>query len=532
MNYRLPCFLWCILACISLWSDEIEPIVEKDMQEERSVLPEETLKEKSFPALHLTQQSWIGRIVINDKKQGISDATWMYVKAAIDHFKEKRPACVIVELNTPGGEIYASQRISNALRSLDMKDGIPVIAYVNNWAVSAGAMLAYSCRYIIVAPDATMGAATPVFQTQDGMKAAPEKINSAMRADFANRASFFGRNPDIVRAMVDPDIILVRRKGQIIALCSEGDLNTTPGEKDEVISPKGKLLSLTADQMNEFGVADMVVPKEIAFFPDDEIAQKSPVRQTPFRTIPELAAYPDVPVETFQMDMKTSVIAFFASPLVCSALAFVVFVCFYLEMSSPGMVLPGIVGSAALFLLLIGSFAQEALSWFEPLCVLVGLAFIAIELAFFPTLGFLLFIGGALLVFGIICLVVPGIGSVRFEGDTLNAAGEYVVHRLAWFSGAFLLAIPAIIYLSRHLSLKTLRFSGIILENPSLQERELPNICRGEECMVASPLRPSGKIEHNGHLFDAVSDGRYIEEKTRVHVVEVRGNIIVVEPVL
>jgi membrane-bound serine protease (ClpP class) len=531
MTCRIALCLCCILNCsISLFT-HAEEVIPADHFVDRCNRTEEAFKEKLTQSVHLTPQSWIGRIVIHDHKQGISEATWIYVKAAIDSFKERRPACVILELNTPGGEVFASQRISNVIRSLDTKDGIPVIAYVNNWAVSAGAMIAYSCRYIVAAPDASMGAATPVFQTSEGMSEAPEKVNSALRSDFANRASFFDRNPDIARAMVDPDIILVRRGGQIIALSSESELHNSSHGKDEVLSPKGKLLTLTAEQMKDLGVADMVFPKDIAFSPDEEIPQGAPLCQTPFRVIPGLSAFPDVPVETFQMNTKTTIVAFLASPLVSSVLVFVMMVCFYLEMSAPGVLLPGVVGGGAVLLLLMGSFAQEAVTWFEPVCIAIGCGIIAIELTFFPTLGLLLFVGGAFLIFGIISLVIPGVQSIRFEGNMLNAAGAYVLYRLAWLSAAFLLAIAAIIVLSRHLLLKTLRFSGIILEEESPSEEVLSRIVSGDEATVVATLRPAGKIERDGHLFDAVSGGRYIEEKTRVRVVEVRGNIIFVEPV-
>ena len=488
-------------------------------------------KEASFQHIHLTPHSTIGRLIINDRKSGISEATWIYVKAAIDRFIQEKPACVILELNTPGGEVFAAQRISHALRSLDTKHGIPVIAYVNNWAISAGAMLAYSCRYIVVAPDASMGAATPVFQTSEGMEVAPEKVNSALRTDFANRASFFDRNPDIARAMVDSDVVLVRRGGKIMALVSEDEILKDPAAKDEILSPKGKLLTLTAEQMRAYGVADWVIPKEAAGTPDEDIDGVIPISETPFRTIPGFSAFSDVPVETFQMDMKTTLVSILASPVVSSILVFVAFVCFYIEMSAPGVSLPGIVGGIAVFLLLVGSFAQEAITWFEPLCIMIGLGVIALELTFFPTLGVLLVVGGALVFFGTVSLVIPGIESVRFEGEALNAAGEYVLYRLGWLSGAFLLAVVVIVLLGRYLSLKTLRISGIILENePPQLFIEPPRIAPGDEAVVIAALRPAGKIEYKTRLFDAVSGSRYIEEGTRVRVIEVRGSDVFVEP--
>lgn len=207
------------------------------------------------------KQNEIGYISIDDHSQGISESTWLYVKTALDRYNKTRPSFVILNLNTPGGEVFAAQKISDALKDLDIQYDIPVVAYINNWAISAGAMLAYSCRFIIITKDASMGAAEPVLASDTGeMKTASEKINSALRTDFSNRASFFGRNPYIAEAMVDKDIILVKRQGKIIKLDNESQIKTTEPDPDLLISPKGKLLTLTGEQLIEFGVADMMVP--------------------------------------------------------------------------------------------------------------------------------------------------------------------------------------------------------------------------------------------------------------------------------
>ena len=85
-----------------------------------------------------------------------------------------------------------------------------------------------------------MGAAEPLTMEGQKMEVASEKVNSALRADFANRASFFGRNPHIAEAMVDKDIILVLREGAIVRLDSDDQIHKGD-HPDQVISPKGKL---------------------------------------------------------------------------------------------------------------------------------------------------------------------------------------------------------------------------------------------------------------------------------------------------
>ena len=115
-----------------------------------------------------TGENRIGYISIDDRTSGITQGTWLYVKQALDHYQKEKPIFIILNLNTPGGEVFAAQRIATALKDMDIQFGVPVVAYINNWAISAGAMLAYSSRFIVAGRDASMGAAEPVIASQTG----------------------------------------------------------------------------------------------------------------------------------------------------------------------------------------------------------------------------------------------------------------------------------------------------------------------------------------------------------------------------
>ena len=126
----------------------------------------------------------VGLITIEDRTNGINESTWIYVKKALDEYKEKKPIFIILELNTPGGEVFAAQKISDALKEMDTQYNIPVVAYINNWAISAGAMLAYSCRFIAVVKDASMGAAEP------SQLSAGEEQKSPRKSEFGDAQRF------------------------------------------------------------------------------------------------------------------------------------------------------------------------------------------------------------------------------------------------------------------------------------------------------------------------------------------------------
>jgi membrane-bound serine protease (ClpP class) len=456
--------------------------------------------ENFFARFGSAPNDYIGRICINNRNQEINEATVLYVKAALDFYRTKKPVCVILELDTPGGELFSAKRISKELLAFDTDTSIPVVAYINNWAISAGALLAYSCRYIVITPDACMGAATPVSIGEEGMKEAPEKVNSLVRAEFANKAIHFNRNPSVARAMVDSDGVLVRRGGNIILLDAASQVEPT----DVVLLPHGKLLTLTAKELLTYGIADSEL------------------------TVP-LTQGLTFPIRTYEMTTKEKIISFFTNPAVSSLLIFVAMVCFYIEMSAPGASIPGLIAGVALFFVIVGSLAQDAVTWFEPLCILGGALLITAECMFFPTFGALLFIGGALCLFGILGFLIPGFAEITFDQESFSLFRGYLIERLGYVSGAFLFAILSIIFFARFVSSKLLSRAGIVLQNTMPTPVETAVIQVGDETRTMSALRPAGKIFWKGSSLDAISRGSFVEEGVQVRVKEVRGNIIVVE---
>jgi membrane-bound serine protease (ClpP class) len=484
----------------------------------------------------------IGHIIIEDRTSGINEATWLYVKSALDYYKKIKPIFVILELNTPGGEVFAAQKISNALKDLDTQFNIPVIAFINNWAISAGAMLAYSCRFIVVAKDASMGAAEPVIQGTTGkLETASEKVNSALRADFANRARFFDRDPNIAEAMVDKDVILVLRHDKVLRLDSESQIRTTGPEPDTIISPKGKLLTLDAEQLIRYGVADALLPpvKTELITEKEQEEGKWPASKMLLFQQPFFKDIPNAMVDSYRMDWKTRFFAFLSSPLISSLLFLGLLLGFYVELSSPGFGIAGTVALTCLFLIILSSFALEIANWLELILLLVGIVIILVELFVLPTFGLLGFIGIIFFLVGLFGMMLPGIGSVSFEFDTqtLNAAGQAFFERLAWLCGTLVVGFIIMILLGRYVTPSLAGFSRFVLsgreqdasqgyisgDNP----QDLPQ--PGSKGEAISTLRPAGKIMIHDVIYDAITAGSFIEKGKPIVVVKLDGSVIVVE---
>lgn len=479
----------------------------------------------------------VGRIVIDDKQSGINQGTWIYVKKALDYYREKKPLFIILELNTPGGEVFSAQQISDALKEFDTQESIPVVTYINNWAISAGVMLTYSTRFITTVKDGTMGAAEPVIQGESGeMKTASEKVNSALRADFASRARFFDRNPAIAEAMVDKDLILVMRKGQIIKLDSESSLVTTGPDPDIVISPKGKLLTLNAEEMMRYGVADMLMlpekltpmtkeEKSLGSFPGDKMLL---FKQPQFRDIPR------VYIDTYQMDWKTRLFVFLNHPIVSSILVMGLLFGAYIEFTTPGATLPGTVSFLCLFLIVLSSFALEIGNFLELILVLTGIGVIIVDVFFLPTFGFLGILGALSFFIGLAGLLLPGLHDFSFEWEskTVNAAGALVIERLGWLALGVVGAAVLALFFSRKINPE--RFKRLVLMGHEQDDyrawSHLAYPAKGSLGVTLTTLRPAGKVEVAGKQYDALSRGAFIEKGNRVTVIGFdSGALIVVE---
>jgi membrane-bound serine protease (ClpP class) len=482
----------------------------------------------------------IGYLYIGDHEDSINQSTWLYIKQGLDYYQKTKPLFIILELDTPGGEVFAAQKISDALKEMDVQFGIPIVAYINNWAISAGAMLAYSSRFIATAKDGSMGAAEPVLMGDGGkMESASEKVNSALRADFANRARFFDRNPLLAEAMVDKDLILVLRHGKIIQLDNENQMRLTGPEADLVISPKGKLLTLDTEKMVAYGVADCVVPdkKQGIITAEEQQAGKWPADKMPLFQLPFFSTIPNATIHKYQMDWKTRFFVLMATPLVSSLLMMGLLIGGYMEFNSPGLGWPGLIAATCLFFIILSSFALQIASWLEVIILLVGLILILAEVFILPTFGLLGILGIVLFIVGLFSLLLPGISSISFDPQSWNAAGDYFINRLAWLSGSFILSTVIIAWLARYVLPRFSVFNRFVLVGSEQEAsqgyfagnapQDLPAI--GSQGEVLATLRPAGKIIIKNKIYDAISTGHFIEAGTAISVVRLDGGTPVVD---
>ncbi|MCC6128112.1 MAG: hypothetical protein IT584_02800 [Chlamydiae bacterium] len=437
----------------------------------------------------------------------IDTSTYLYVKFALNHFREKGAKFVILELNTPGGEVFAAQKISHLLHEMDALHHIPVIAYINHWALSAGAMLAYSCRYIAISPSASLGAAEPVLMKSEGMESAPEKINSALRAEFANLAALFGRDPFLAEAMVDKDIFLVRRDGKFLKLESEDLLQKT----DEILSAKGKLLTLHAGQLSKFGLASF----------QTSVSEKGLFAIEEFKNIPNCLEIPF-------SDWKIDFFAFLCHPIVLSLLSLGIMGGIYLESSMPSHGVGIAISVACALLLFLSHSADAAIHSLEMIFFLLGVGLILLELFFVSALGLLFFAGSLLVIGSSFLLGLPDLGAVHFafSMEDWNLAAFALYRSFGWFCVTFCLSAGFMVLLQRYRAVFFRRF--ILQEDPLFLEKTFQGPEIGALAETLTACRPFGKVKVGDDIFEASSEISCIDKGQRVKIVAVDGTLVLI----
>ena len=117
----------------------------------------------------------------------IGSKTWRYTREALNDATTSGSDMVVVHLNTYGGSVEHADSIRTALLNYPR----PVVAFVDNNAASAGALIALACDSVYMRPGATMGAVT-VVNGADGA-AMPDKYQAYMRAMMRSNAEHHGK---------------------------------------------------------------------------------------------------------------------------------------------------------------------------------------------------------------------------------------------------------------------------------------------------------------------------------------------------
>jgi len=398
-------------------------------------------------------------------------------------------AVIILDVDTFGGRVDAAVKIRDAL----LRTEIPVVAFVDNRAISAGALISLAADHIVFAPGGSMGAATPV-QLQGGQaQAVEEKTVSYMRSEMRATAEANGRPGVLAEAMVDADVAI------------------------EGVIPRGKLLTVTTDEAVKLGLAAQKIGSV------EEILTAMGLESAEVRR-------PEV-------NWAEKVARFLTDPVVSGLLMSLGMLGLLLEFYTPGFGITGGIGVMCLMLFFGGSSIAGLAGWEEMVIFALGIAALGVEVFVLPGFGVAGVLGigliGASLVMALIGMPMGTSWEVGLLGDALGAV---IISLL----GTTLALIIVIRYLPGSFLGKWLVLEHTLggskdgtapgPDEPWQAASADNRVWLGKKGVALTPLRPSGRIRVGDDVVDVVSRDRWIDRDTPVKVVETEGvRVVVIE---
>jgi membrane-bound serine protease (ClpP class) len=397
-----------------------------------------------------------------------------FLSRTISEAEKSGAAAVLLNINTFGGRVDAAVAMRDALLNAPVR----TIAFVNQRAISAGALIALACETLVMTKGGTIGAATPVLSGGGETRATDEKTVSYVRKEFRATAETRNRPPQFAEAMVDEDVEIAG------------------------VVAKGKLLTLTASEALEHKVADLTAATVAAAL--------------------EAAGLPNAEMRNARETWAESFVRFLTNPVVSSLLMTVGLLGLLVEIRTPGFAVPGSIGLASLGLFFWGHWIVRLAGWEELLLVSIGVLLLALEIFVFPGLT-LAGIAGILALGAGLGMTLIGAGATT--SVIIGALGRVALSLLLAMAGGFALLrlLPSLPF-GRRLVLAT----GMQADVGYVSAPEGDRRWLGRTGTALSPLRPAGIAQIDGARVDVVSDGSFIDAGAAIEVTRVDGNRIVV----
>ena len=433
---------------------------------------------------------------------------------------------LVLELDTPGGEVQLAWRMAKLLDNAS-SEGLVCVAWVDDKALSAGALLALACDSILMRSTGSFGSAQAISIGPGGIVAVPadevveEKTGSSWRASFRAFAQARGRSADLAEAMVDPDVevrrVRVGLEERIVGETEWDDLRDQGAEVKLIatLSPRGELLNLTAEEAVRTQMANG--------------------KADTFDAVLASIGMPGARVTALERSRSEDMAALLygLGPL----LLILGLILAFAEFKAPGFGVPGILSIACFAVLLFGRYLVGLAEIPHLILIAVGLVLLSVELFLLPGTIWFGLVGGVAVLAGLV-----------WSAWSSGHGFEYEMDRQIALDGVFRLSLMALGAMVGMLALskvlpRTPVYSRLTVgpaEARSATASALPEsegeAGRGARVGAAgralTALRPVGKVALDaaeGVDYEARSSGPGIEAGTRVRVVEVQAGRLVVE---
>jgi len=394
----------------------------------------------------------------------INPGTADYVLSSIDKAEQMGAPFLVLELDTPGGLLSSTRIIVQKM--LNAK--IPIVVFVapkGSRATSAGALIALASEVTVMASGTHIGAAHPVLG--DG-----QKMDDAIKAKLVNDTVAFAES-------------LARTTGR------------SPEWAAKIVKES---LAVSAEEAVKHRAVDFIVENRADLF--KRLANWKWKKMNPEQA-KLMSGEPRVQI--LEPSLKQELVSFFSDPTLAYLILSLAGLCLWIELSNPGLILPGVLAVFCGLLSLV-SFQLMPISYGAVGLMLLGMTMLFAEL-FLPTFGLL---GLA----GVVCFVFGSLFLVDTQTGALGVPLPLVLTMAAIMAGAAV-ALGTVVWKSR----KGRKFSG-------------SGGMLGELGEVAERVdQGKGMVMVRGELWKARSESAQpIEKGTSVEVTDMRDLTVTVRP--
>lgn len=300
-----------------------------------------------------------GHVLVLTAEGPVSPIMLNYIERGIERAEIENAAALVIQLDTPGGQIDLTREIIQAI----LNANVPVIVYVyppGGFAASAGTFITLAGHVAAMAPQTSIGAASPV--TSEG-----GEIGETMKAKVENIL------------IADIENLTERRGEGVVEWATEAITEAKAANASEAL---------------ELGIIDFVA-NDLA----DLLAQVDGF-EVSVRGEAKTLQTTNAPVVPFDLTAVEAILSIVLQPEIAFLILGIGWLALFFELSNPGGYISGVIG---VICLIIGFYAVGQLPINYAGVALIILAFILFAgEAFAPT-------HGALTLAGVISMAVGGL---------------------------------------------------------------------------------------------------------------------------
>lgn len=427
-------------------------------------------------------------------REEIMPAAQRLAQKCMKQARETGADIILIQMNTYGGMVD----VADSIRTAILNSPVPVWVFVDNQAISAGALIAVAADSLYIRPGGSIGAASVVDQSGQPM---PDKYQSFMRATMRATAEAHGKVIDRIEGR---DTLWRWHRDPVVAEAMVGV--ATAGDSVRV-------LTLTADEA---------------------IARRySEGKASTVEAVLREAGLTQYTLTEYRPTGMDRLLGFLMNPVVQGIFIMMIIGGIYFELQTPGIGFPLIVAVAGAVLYFAPLYVEGLVANWEIVLFAAGIILLLVEIFVLPGFG----IAG---IAGIIAMVL-GLAFAAVDNELFRYVGSgelpvtYLLQPLLVVVIGVAAAFVAAFWLGKRFLTGKSRLRERVVLTADLApkrgyatgfDKPMKELV-GKHGVVSAVLRPSGKVIVEGEYYDAVAeDGLFLPTGTEVKITRVESGTL------